>query len=116
MMDETRLAKRSFEELPGSWVHDSADNCLNSHSENGQTVDGDRRQMTTNMWDARVGGMCRVQGWRHVLWTWALLEDAPAHIRLGITRYHLLDRSRDNKQQELTSFNIRNTIANKQIG
>ena len=38
-----------------------------------------------------------------------LLEDTPAHIRLGITRYHLLDsldRSRDNKQQELTSLTL----------
>ena len=36
-----------------------------------------------------------------------MLEEIPTHIRLGITRYHLLDsldRSRDNKQQELTSL------------
>ena len=35
------------------------------------------------------------------------MEEMPSHIRLGITQYHLLDsldRSRDNKQQELTSL------------
>ena len=42
-------------------------------------------------------------GW----WGHFLLEEMPSHIRLGITQYHLLDsldRSRDNKQQELTSL------------
>ena len=37
----------------------------------------------------------------------SLLEKIPTRVRLGITQYHLLDsldRSRDNKQQELTSL------------
>ena len=45
-----------------------------------------------------------------------LLEETPSHIRLGITQCHLLDsldRSRDNKQQELTSLILETPLPTK---
>ena len=44
------------------------------------------------------------------------MEEIPTRIRLGITQYHLLDsldRSRDNKQQELTSLILETPLPTK---